>query len=151
MNKHKYKYNAGRRGNKLRSSRSSQGVGIRGRGGGGGGGGYCPHKIWAMSRRGPTFLFRFLKMLGEKLGPKILIFVSQIFFRFRSPDLPFEIRFWTRGSACPLQYKLGIGSSAFRMSLTKHFPSKNFSKFFWNYFVHVSSYPDYEPKIVLFE
>jgi len=52
-----------------------------------------------------------------------IIMSRKYFFGFRSPQLPFDIRFWTRGfplkfdlgrQASPLQFELRSGNSAFR-------------------------------------
>ena len=78
------------------------------------------------------------------VGPPPL-WAENIFFDFRSSQLPFDIRFWTRGfpwkcdlrrQAYPLQLELESGSSRYRryvsrMTWIENFLSQNFSKFFW--------------------
>ena len=73
------------------------------------------------------------------------LWAENIFFDFRSSQLPFDIRFWTRGfpwkcdlrrQAYTLQLELESGSSRYRryvsrMTWIENFLSQHFSKFFW--------------------
>ena len=92
----------------------------------------------------------------------LIIMSRKCFFDFRSSQLPFDIRFWTRGfpwkcdlrrQASPLQLELGSGSSAFRGTYREWIGPKISKSKFLKYFLettflYVSCYLDhYEPKI----